>query len=122
MPAKTIDAIFLESLIARAYQLKPSVSLSQREKIGATDYDFKAIVYFEEGNSFMKQKEYDKVIQKIKSNLMDAFDKFLSFKLTETEKMQLEKLKPSIQFANDSESILEIVDKANDITQRFQNY
>lgn len=112
MANKTDNAYKYEVFINRAYQSRKEDSTLM-----------KGIMYFEMGlRSKVKEKDYQKELQTVKGKLEKAFDKFLTKKLEESERIQLTILKKEIPGCLSSDSLIMVLDRALDATQRFKEF
>ena len=65
-------------------------------------------------------RNHEKQLEKVKGYLEKALDKFLGFKVTEDEAMDLRRLKADLTAAYTSSQIMRIVEKGLEITRRFK--
>lgn len=108
------NTLHYEYFIRRAHK-----SLRTRRN-GADSYFMEALMNAEHGT--VRGGNQDKAFEKVKTFMDKAFDKFLKFKLTDTEKEGLLSLKADLDMANSSSELMDIVTKGLELTQRFKEY
>lgn len=90
-------------------------------KNGAHLSHMKNLIDAENGSSWVSHLgSPKKQIIDVKKNMLKAFDKYLSMNFTDEEKEDLNKLKGYTQDASSSSILLDIIDIALKITERFK--
>lgn len=108
------DTLHYEYFIRRAHK-----SLRTR-KNGADSFYMEALMNAEHGT--VRGGNQDKALEKAKTFMGKALDKFLKFKVNDAERDGLLLLKADLDFANSSSELMDIVKKGMELTQRFKEY
>lgn len=85
---------------------------------GADSFFMEALMNAEHGT--VRGGNPDKALEKVKTFMGKAFDKFLKLKLTDGEREGLLSLKSDLDFAFSSSQLMDIVTKGLELTQRFK--
>ncbi len=108
------DATHYEYFIRRAHK-----SLKTTRN-GADALLMQSLMNLENGT--VRRGSPERQLEKVKSYIGKALDKFLKLKLTEDEKAGLLQLKANLEPAFSSEQLMQIITKGLDLTQRFKDY
>ena len=120
--AVSVDGLIYEAFIIRAFRFPSSTSFETLKRAGAAHPPLVPAVYFEEGMKNLKQKEYDKYILKMQSQVTKALDKFLKMEFSTEELSKLDSLKNKALNALNTDAVMVIVREALEITQKYKEF
>jgi hypothetical protein len=106
-----------ENFIRRAYRTndrsKPGMDMSVMRNLG----------WAEEGRSSVSHlTSSENMLTILKTYIEKGLDKMLKFKLTPEEKQKLEVIKHTVPYCLSSRQLMDCINDAMDVTQRFKEY
>ncbi|WP_454802073.1 hypothetical protein [Mucilaginibacter phyllosphaerae] len=110
-----LDASLYEAFMKRVYRMTGNV------KTGCDSGEFRLLEFIENGY-YGKKGDYPGQVRKLKAYLAEAIELVQKWKLSLTEREEVDRYAADIRQAPDGDGLAEAIDGLLEATQRFKDY